>query len=182
MKLPQRLSTERLELRPATIEDADAVFGYASDPGVSRYLPWRPHASREDTIDFLRRCEQDWRDGSAFPWVIVEAGRVVGMIEAGIDGYRASLGYVLASDAWGRGIATEAVEAVVGALLELPELWRVWATCDVENRASARVLEKAGFSFEGVLHRWDRHNVGPEPRDARVYAIWRNPSGEWGLR
>lgn len=95
MRLPQRLTTERLELRPATVEDADAVFAYASDPQVSRYLPWPPHRSRDDTIGFLRRCEQNWRDGAAFPWVVVESGKVVGMIEVGIDEHRASLGYVL---------------------------------------------------------------------------------------
>lgn len=71
---------------------------------------------------------------------------------------------------------------MVGALLELPELWRVWATCDVENTASARVLEKAGFTFEGVLHRWDRHNISPEPRDARVYAIWKDTPSDQSLR
>ena len=47
----------------------------------------------------------------------------------------------------------------------------VWATCDVDNLASARVLEKAGFEREGRLHNWIVHpNIGPEPRDCYVYA------------
>lgn len=67
------------------------------------------------------------------------------------------------------------------ALLQVPEVCRVWATCDVDNPASARVLEKAGFTFEGVLHRWNRHNVSADPRDARVYAIWKDSSNDWTL-
>ena len=48
---------------------------------------------------------------------------------------------------------------------------RVWAVCDIDNRASARVLEKIGFEQEGVLRRWITHpNVGPEPRDALCYS------------
>jgi ribosomal-protein-alanine N-acetyltransferase len=47
----------------------------------------------------------------------------------------------------------------------------VWAVCDVENVASARVLEKAGLLWEGTLRRYILHpNVSPEPRDAHLYA------------
>jgi RimJ/RimL family protein N-acetyltransferase len=50
-------------------------------------------------------------------------------------------------------------------------MWRVWGVCDVENVGSARVMEKAGLSFEGVLRRHTIHpNVGTEPRDMRCYA------------
>jgi RimJ/RimL family protein N-acetyltransferase len=48
---------------------------------------------------------------------------------------------------------------------------RVWATCDVDNPRSARVLEKAGLSREAVLRAWGvRPNVSPEPRDMFMYA------------
>ena len=173
------LETERLSMRPAQVGDAEGVFAYASDPEVSRYLPWAPHATISDTEQFLRRCERDWKQGNSFPWVIVlrETDAVVGMIEANLTGHRASLGYVLARSVWGRGIATEAARAVVSALFEDPDIWRVWATCDVDNPASARVLEKVGMTLEGTLHRWDRHNVSLEPRDAWVYAAWRSQGG-----
>ncbi|MGI8515371.1 MAG: GNAT family N-acetyltransferase [Acidimicrobiia bacterium] len=174
--LIEHLETERLALRPATVADAAAVFAYASDPAVSRYLPWAPHVTISDTKKFLSRCEQQWEDRQSFPWVIVlrETGTVEGMIEANITGHRASIGYVLARPMWGLGIATEAAEAVVSALFEHSDVWRVWATCDIDNPASARVLEKAGLTLEGTLHRWDCHNISPEPRDAFVYAAWRD--------
>ena len=52
--------------------------------------------------------------------------------------------------------------------------WRIGAVCDVENRASARVMEKAGLEREGILRRWIIHpNVGFEPRDCFSYAMVR---------
>jgi RimJ/RimL family protein N-acetyltransferase len=60
---------------------------------------------------------------------------------------------------------------VVDFAFSLPGMWRVWGVCDVENAGSARVMEKAGLSFEGVLRRHTIHpNVGTEPRDMRCYA------------
>ena len=65
----------------------------------------------------------------------------------------------------------EAVTAVSNEAFEHHNLFRIWATCDKENLASARVLEKSGFVCEGTLARWMVHpNVSEEPRDALVYA------------
>lgn len=64
------------------------------------------------------------------------------------------------------------MEAVLDAV---PSVSRVWAVCDVENRASARVLEKIGMRFEGILARWSIHpNLSDEPRDCRGYARLRS--------
>jgi RimJ/RimL family protein N-acetyltransferase len=51
-------------------------------------------------------------------------------------------------------------------------IYRVWATCDVENLASAHVLEKAGMQKEGILRRYILHpNISPEPRDSYCYSV-----------
>jgi RimJ/RimL family protein N-acetyltransferase len=82
-----------------------------------------------------------------------------------------NLGYVLGRKFWGQGYMTEAVRAVVDYALAEPEVFRVWAVCDVENAASARVLEKAGMRREGILRRWSMHpNISDEPRDSLCYA------------
>jgi [ribosomal protein S5]-alanine N-acetyltransferase len=53
-------------------------------------------------------------------------------------------------------------------------IWRIGAYCDVENRASAHVMEKAGLQREGILRRWIIHpNVSAEPRDCFSYAMVR---------
>ncbi len=96
------------------------------------------------------------------------------MIEARLHPPRVELGYVIAREYWRRGIATEASRAVTDWALEQASLWRVWAFVDVDNVASARVLEKIGMTREGILHKWVVHPaLGSEPRDCFVYAVWR---------
>lgn len=174
MKPPETLQTARLHLCPPRIEDAEAIFEqYARDPEVTRYVTWRPHQAIDDTRTFIRRCLAVWQDGSAFPWNIVHTaeGRIIGVIELRIRGHRADLGYGLARPYWGNGYTTEAAGAIVAWAFEQPSIYRVWATCDVENHGSARVLEKLGMVREGVLRRWIMHpNRSVEPRDCYCYA------------
>jgi RimJ/RimL family protein N-acetyltransferase len=94
------------------------------------------------------------------------------MIELRMQGHRAEIGYVLARSHWKRGYMIEAARAVVEWALSQPEVFRVWAVCDVENMASAQVLEKIGMRREGTLSRWIIHpNVSKEPRDCYCYAL-----------
>ena len=66
---------------------------------------------------------------------------------------------------------TEALAEVVGWALAQPPVFRVGAVCDVENAASARMMEKAGLAREGLLRRWLVHpNIGAEPRDCFSFA------------
>ena len=174
---PDLLLTPRLRLRPPVMDDAPRIFAaYAQDPEVTRYLLWRPHASLDETRAFLRRCHDVREQGAAFPWVLTwregaEAGAVLGMVELRADGHRPDLGYVLARPYWGRGLMTEAVRAVIACALAQAGVPRVWAVCDLENSASARVLEKAGMAREGLLRRWLVHPaMGPAPRDCWCYA------------
>ena len=174
MRPPEHLDTLRLSLRPPVLEDAGWIFGsYAQDPDVTRYLVWQPHRNIEETLAYLRRCLSAWEGGSAFPWVITRKGdgQPIGMIEIRRDEHKADIGYVLSKAEWGRGYMSEAAEEIVSWALGQSQLYRVWAVCDVENLASARVLEKAGMEREGVLRRWIKHpNVSREPRDCYCYA------------
>lgn len=109
-----------------------------------------------------------------FPYVITrkEDGELLGMIEVRPRGHRANFGYVLARSYWGNGFMPEAIAAIVKITLNLPEIYRMEATCDIENKASARALEKSGFFREGLLRRYIIHpNISPEPRDSLLYAL-----------
>jgi RimJ/RimL family protein N-acetyltransferase len=172
--LPAVIHTPRLLLRVPRLDDVGPIYrAYDHDPEVLRYLTWRPNNDISETESFIAGCIDAWQAGSRFPWVITTTpgDEPVGMIEARIDKPRAELGYVLARSAWGRGYMTEAVQAVVEVLLALPELYRVWACCDVDNAASARVLEKSGLGWEATLRRYAIHpNLSTEPRDVNLYA------------
>ena len=174
MRPPEFIETERLRLRPASLDDAVAIYeGNARDPEVTRYLVFRTHGNIEETRTFLKRCEQVWANGDAFPYAITlkPTGALIGMIEIQLKNHMADLGYALARPYWGQGFATEATAAVVNWALSQPTVYRVWAVCDVDNPASARVMEKAGMTYEGLLRRFVLHpNVSDEPRDALCYA------------
>jgi [ribosomal protein S5]-alanine N-acetyltransferase len=64
---------------------------------------------------------------------------------------RAELGYVLSREHWGKGLMPEAVRAVIRFGFGRMELNRIQARCVAENTASARVMEKAGMTYEGTL-------------------------------
>ena len=170
---PATLTTPRLLLRPPALSDAEGVFAYAHDLEVTRYLTWQPHQSIADTETFLQRCLQVWQEGSAFPWVIIRKSdhTLLGMIDATPDDFQVMLGFRLAQPYWNQGYTSEAVRVVVDWYMAQPGIYRVWAYCDTENLASARVLEKAGMQREGVLRRYERFNISPEPRDCFCYAL-----------
>jgi RimJ/RimL family protein N-acetyltransferase len=72
---------------------------------------------------------------------------------------------------------SEAVIAVMGWLQRQPGIYRIWAYCAAVHERSARVLERAGMSYEALLRRWVvLPNFAEEPSDAKVYA-WIRPDG-----
>ena len=174
MKPPEIIETRRLRLRPPVAADATAIFEqYARDTAVTKYLTWRPHKQIDETYEYLKRCAAGWDDASAFTWVLTrkEDGHLLGMVELRAGEYKADLGYVLARSHWGLGIMPEAVSAVIDWTLSSAGIFRVWAVCDVDNVASARVLEKVGMKKEGTLRRWMIHpNISDEPRDSFCYS------------
>jgi RimJ/RimL family protein N-acetyltransferase len=175
---PERTwETSRLRAKPAAVEDAPVVFDeYASDPQVAKYMTWTPHRSVTETEDFLGRCERVWSDGSAYPWSLwrKQDGAFVGLLEIRVTPGAVNLGYALVRRWWRQGLMSEALLPVVQWALAQPTIDRVWATCDVENLASARLLERVGMEREGVLRRWLVHpNLSDTPRDCFCYSIVR---------
>ena len=172
--LPDRLETRRLLLREPSAADAEAIFAaYAHDANVCRYMTWVPHASVETVQEFVEAIIARRRAGEAMPYVIMDRSTdiLIGMIDARFFGRTVDIGYVLARERWGEGLMPEAIRAVSDAALANPQVFRVQATCDVENSASARALEKAGFAREGRLARHTvMPNLSPEPRDCLMYA------------
>jgi RimJ/RimL family protein N-acetyltransferase len=151
-----RLETERLVLRAPQRKDADAIFAFASDPEVTRFLGWPRHTSLDDTRAFLDVSAAEWSQWPAGPLLIESRadGRILGSTGLSFETpYRAVTGYVLARPQWGKGFASEALGAVVGLASRLG-VQRLYALCHVAHPASARVLERSGFTLEGVLHRY----------------------------
>lgn len=175
---PETFETPWLRLRRPRPDDAEAVFAYASDPAVTRLMDWPTHETVETSRQFLDFCAKGWASGREFTWLLTlpPSDRAVGAIACRPKDEGVEFGYVLHRDAHGRGLATEASRALVGWLKSRRRVSRVEATCDVENAASARVLEKAGLARERLLPAYGaRPNLGSSPRDALLYAWVRGP-------
>ncbi len=171
---PDLLHAPRLILRPIALEDAGAIFDtYGQDPEVTRFAVWKPHQKREDAEAFVRQCISCSPEVSrTYALCDREAGALRGVLALRqIKPHHVEFGYVLARRWWGRGLMTEALIVAVDWALAEPENFRVSGFCDVENVASARVIEKAGLLREGILRRWLVHsNISENPRDCFSYA------------
>jgi len=174
------LETARLRLRPLCHDDAADIFQYAGDPRVTEFLPWQPHKSLDDTHKFIETTlnHQEWPDLA--PWGIEHKAdeKIIGACgfhHWHLEHARAELGYVLAHRYWGNGYMTEAVRAVISYGFDEMLLNRIEALCRVPNVASARVLEKSGLKFEGVLQQYMFANGAYH--DYKIYGILRDGQG-----
>jgi ribosomal-protein-alanine N-acetyltransferase len=168
------LETERLILRKMVLNDAEAVFAYASNSEVSRYTLWETHRSIEDSRAFLEFATQKYENGGEPDWGIVYRGNgclvgACGLVNWEAEHARAEVGFVLSREYWGRGLMSEAVRAILRFGFERMNLNRIEARCIAENAASARVMEKAGMVYEGTLRQ--REYIKGAYRDIKLYAI-----------
>ena len=172
MTADNRIETERLLLRRPQVIDADAVFlRYSSDPDVTRYLGWPRHNSVDEALAFIQFSDAQWEQWGCGPYLIERTSdqRLLGGTGLACDSpQRASTGYVLARDAWGHGYATEALRGVVDKAAQLG-IHRLDAICHVDHRASARVLEKCGFTLEKTLEAQTFPNLTPPTAPALGY-------------
>lgn len=141
-----------ISLKPIELADAPVIFeAWGRHAQNFEFLTARVFADVADARDYI---------GNLFPtsgsmaFHIVTSSGVVGVVKASVLGHRAQVGYVVHEPFSGRGLATAAVRELVTRLEALPGISRIWATCALDNVASARVLEKCGFEREAVLRNW----------------------------
>lgn len=152
--LPDVIETERLILRPYSLDDVEDVLSYASDPEWARYLGPVPQPyTRADAEEFLAgKLSQDHKNRAS--WAIEYAGSAIGGVDIGFDirNRVGTIGYSIAMRLWGKGLATEAAGAVIDAsFTACPDLNRIQATTDERNVGSLRIMEKLGMAREGFL-------------------------------
>jgi len=169
-----RLETRRLWLRWPRAADAAAITGFAALAEVAQMTAAIPHPYPAGEAErFILKARADNSEGRGLTLALTHKNGtrgVLGLISAsaGAPG-EAELGYVLAPSTWGKGFASEAVAAMVGAVFALTATETIFANARVNNQASRRVLEKCGFVYidsgldmlpaRGGLHPCDRFRL-----------------------
>ncbi|MFZ0370009.1 MAG: GNAT family N-acetyltransferase, partial [Halobacillus sp.] len=167
------LTTERLNLQPYEISQAERVTELAGDKAVAA-TTFVPHPyTLEDAQNWIRTHEEWIKEGKAYPMAMVlkSTNELVGTMTLRVDHKhkKGELAYWVGKPYWGKGYASEAAARMVEYGFETLQLNRVWSAAISENPASTRVMQKVGLSYEGKL-KGDIYHWG-EYKDIEVYGM-----------
>lgn len=166
------LRSKSFVLRPFRRGDETSLRRNINNRKIYRYTLLIPHPyTARHASDWIRKniSLQKKKRALEISFAIDIGGEVVGGIGLShIEKHKAEVGYWLGEKYWERGITTEAVKLVVGFALRKLKLRRVYAGIFRGNKASVRVLEKAGFKFEGINRR--NYLKGGKIVDGLLYA------------
>lgn len=165
------LTTERLVLRPVTVDDLDVMVELNGDPAVMAYVRGRAATAQETADEWRRRLDQqsDAARGLGY-WAGFERGSFVGWWSASSFAGRpevSGVGYRLTAAAWGQGLATEGARVMVDQAFARPEIDRVFASTMGAHTGSRRVLEKLGMTHTASWAAQGKDEV-PGHRDGEV--------------
>lgn len=176
---PERIETDRLHLDRLSMENVDPFELYrvcSADDGieqVTQYVPWSPHETVAETVEFVERCERAWEDRESATYLLRPrrgedgAGEIAGATGLAIAWERkaATLGIWLRRQFWGRGYSGERAAALLEVAFERLDLEVVVVSLQVGNERSRRAVEKYvstyGGRHEGLLRNVAVDDGGP---------------------
>ena len=171
---PDPIESKRLLVRLVVESDLPALLGVHASEEVTALLPYSRWESIADAQAWLVRMKGIQSTGLALQFVVVSkpTGLAVGtclLFRFEEGSARAELGYVLGRAHWGQGLMQEALEALIGCAFGTMGLRRLEAEVDTRNRPSARLLQRLGFTKEGLLRqRWVTKG---EAKDVEMYGL-----------
>src|SRR5690242_8874512 len=158
------LRDDEILLRPTAAADAEAIAAGLDDPDCARFMVMIPSPyTRADADAWVERCMAVWQTGESYPFTIVDqqTGDFLGAIELSPED---TIGYWITRDARGRGIATRALTLVCEWAKQRP-----LRLTHLDNVASQRVAEKAGFTRVGITT--EHPPFKDETREAAVFQL-----------
>ena len=156
MVLSEPSGAPEVNLRPASPRDADLLRQWRSEPSVRRYQPLNDLPTSQLRADVAnQRISELYRgQGDKFQWIVLVDGQAAGWITLVVSNWEHGLsevGYALSSPYQSRGVMSRALAQLLEELFTKTPIERVEARCAIENTGSQRVLEKNGFTREGLL-------------------------------
>ena len=176
-RLPQpELSSPRLRLREVRDGDAAALFAIHSDARVMRYWSYPAWTELEQAEQKIADIQRQRCDLDMLVWAIADADTdlLIGssaIFHMDLIQARAEIGYSLRPDWQGRGLASEALQLILGYVFNELGLRRIEADIDPRNLPSCHLVEKFGFVREGLLR--ERWQVNGEICDSAIYGLLR---------
>ncbi len=165
------LETERLILRPLTVDDAEAEFVWCSDPEVNRFMPYALYTDMADMVKWLEIASAS-TDEIHFGFVRKADGLLIGAGSIGPsdeDEGAWTFWYNLRRDVWNQGYATEAARAMIDYAHRVHGVRSFTAKHAIANPASGRVMQKCGMHFDRVCE-YSRFD-GSETFPAHMYRL-----------
>lgn len=152
------LETPRLFLRELARSDGPAIFAFANDDAINRHLGFGSIRSEAGTNEYIANAIASSNAKPRLNYKLAMSTKPSGELSGSCwldmedpESQNASIGYFVDKRQWGMGYATEMVKALVEFGFKDLKLHRIYANCDAENSATARVLQKVGMRQEGLL-------------------------------
>lgn len=170
------LETPRLLLRHQVLADLDDLWALYCDPQITRYIPDAPRTRAEALEELQWHMHGHPRDSRLGLWATIhkDTGRFIGrcgLLPWIIEGRQEiEVAYTIASEFWGKGLGTEAAQAILTYAFESLQLNRLVSLIDPENIASQRVAEKIGMRLEQKMDGWEGDGI-----PFWIYAIAKAP-------
>lgn len=168
------LETPRLLLRKIDLSDTDDMYEYSRLDSVTKYLTWSSHVRRAQTENHIKLLQRKYASGDFYDWAVIEktSGKMIGT--CGFTNIfpkekTAEVGYVIAQDFWGKGIAKEALCEVLRFGFETFDFERIYARHMLGNDASGKVMQKCGMTFENIYK--NSEYIKGEYKTILVYGI-----------
>jgi aminoglycoside 6'-N-acetyltransferase len=177
------IQTERLLIRAMSADDAASLAARRNDPEVARYQNWPTPFPLEQAESIAAEvAAMDGPENDEWWMATVcdrETDEILGDLALHMtqDCHTAEVGYTFALEHWGKGYAVEALQALVDYLFETLDVTRVFGMLHPDNPASAMVMERCGFLFEG--HTRSSFWLDGEVSDDWIYGLLREDWEKW---
>lgn len=172
-----RLTGLQAVLRPMKREDADAYYRIHKDPQNVLHYDWIPE-NREAALQGICDIIEDYQAGDYIHWALEsrEDGVLIGDLGIFIRDAKGEVNFMLDRHHTGRGIMSEALQAMMGWAFEKRSVIRIQALTMLDNHGANRMLARLGFTLEGTLRRYGRDTVRGGYCDLQMWSLLRE---EW---
>ncbi|MCL1791750.1 MAG: GNAT family N-acetyltransferase [Peptococcaceae bacterium] len=164
------LQSQHFLLRRSKMEDAKQLYALARNENISRYTFWQPHRSVGESLAVIEQFRQEYEERKRVVWFAESKAthEFVGLIEIrniSTQNKSAELGFWLGEEFWGHEYMVQILRSVITFCCAGMGLIRIEGSHVAENKASGRVLAKAGMNYEGTRRKgkwfkgrsWDVH-------------------------